>query len=90
MIEETGTGLSRSKAGSRSTVIAMSVGTDVAELNRAKLMQLTDTACGPEQVEEDGAASKEVRVGASAWSSSGVTGGWGDSVKTGVVVGLDR
>ena len=88
MIEETGTGLSRSKAGSWSTVIAMSVGTDVVELNRAKSTQLTETACGPEQVEENRAANKEAGVGASAWSSSAVTGGWGDSVKTGL--GLDR
>ena len=66
----------------------MSVGTNVAELNGAKSTQLTEIACGPEHVEEEGAANKDTGVGASAWSSSGVTGGWGDSVKTGL--GLDR
>ena len=63
----------------------MLVRTDVVELNQAESTQLTETACGPEQVEEHGATSKGAGVGASTWSSSAVTGDGGDdSVKTGL------
>ena len=82
--EEIDTGLSRSKAGSRSTVIAMSVGTDVVEPNGAKSTQLTETVLDL----EDEAASMEAGAGASAWSSSAVAGDGAGSVKE--LVGLDR
>ena len=55
-----GSGLSRSKAGSWSTVMAMLIGTDVLETNGAKSTQLTEKAWGLEDREETVAASKEV------------------------------
>ena len=86
--EEIDTGFSRSKAGSRSKVIAMSDGTDVVEPNGAKSTQLTETGLDLEDREETVAASVEVGAGASAWSSSAVAGDEEGSVNN--VVGLER
>ena len=86
--EEIDTGLSRSKAGSRSKVMAMSDGTDVVEPKGAKSTQLTETGLDPEDWREAVAVSIEAGAGASAWSSSAVAGDGEGSVNK--VVGLDR
>ena len=88
VIEDIDTGLSRSKAGSRSNVMAMSDGTDVVEPKGAKSTQLTETGLDPEDCEEAVAASIKAGAGASAWSSSAVAGDGTGSVKE--LVGLDR